>query len=250
MRCREVRELMGAYLYGDLSPDEMREVRLHAHECVDCREDIETRGQVLASVENEPPVLGDEERQRIAWSVKGAIRNSPVLRPAFRLKLAPALGVAVVLVAGVAVGSLMKSHSASPPAVSQSAQKKEEKGKPSPVVVKIREEDNPSAAKDRANSASDAGSAAADARSADFVKMTEAVGDAVAEAIRKGSLVGTSSRQAAAGKRDKMVQPDEPVSVADPESGDGKAESGNIKLPEPTDLNDATTTPPTPNQNQ
>ena len=50
MKCRHVREMMGAYLYGDLDADDMREVRMHTQECVDCKEDLESRGRVISSL--------------------------------------------------------------------------------------------------------------------------------------------------------------------------------------------------------
>ncbi len=73
MKCRQAQELMGAYLYGDLAPEEMRELRLHAQDCALCREDLAARGRVVSSLSDATPELSDEDRQRIAWSVKGAV---------------------------------------------------------------------------------------------------------------------------------------------------------------------------------
>ena len=105
MKCRQVRDLMGAYLYGDLAPEEMRDLRVHAQDCALCREDLATRGRVVSALDDEAPILTDEERQRIAWSVKGAVAEEAVGdETAYRAPV-PAFGIAAVLVAGVVVGN-------------------------------------------------------------------------------------------------------------------------------------------------
>lgn len=105
MKCRQAQELMGAYLYGDLSPEEMRDLRLHTQECALCREDLAARGRVVSSLSNTTPKLSDEERQRIAWSVKGAVSRRKYEERPLIVRLAPAFVLAVaVLVAGFALG--------------------------------------------------------------------------------------------------------------------------------------------------
>ena len=90
---------MGAYLYGDLAPDEMRELRVHAQDCVLCREDLATRGRVVSSLPDASPALSDTDRQRIAWSVKGAIRKREVRTRPLALRLAPAFALAAAVLA-------------------------------------------------------------------------------------------------------------------------------------------------------
>ena len=113
MKCKDARELMGPYLYGDLSADEMRKVRLHANECSECREDLVSRGRAIGAISTDLPTLTDEERQRIMWSVKGSVKNVEPKR-SFRFRLAPALGIAaLVLLAfgiGIALPHLNTSH--------------------------------------------------------------------------------------------------------------------------------------------
>jgi len=112
MKCRQARELMGAYLYGDLAPEEMRDLRVHTQDCALCREDLAARGRVVSSLGEAVPELGDTDRQRIAWSVKGAISSREVQTRPLIVRLAPALGLAAaILVAGFVLGRVAP-HSA------------------------------------------------------------------------------------------------------------------------------------------
>ena len=96
---------MGAYLYGDVAPEEMRDLRVHAQDCALCREDLATRGSVVSSLGDATPKLSDEDRQRIAWSVKGAVNRRELESRPLIVRLAPALALAAaVLVAGFALG--------------------------------------------------------------------------------------------------------------------------------------------------
>ena len=104
MKCRQAQELIGAYLYGDLAPEEMRDLRVHAQECALCREDLASRGRVISALDDDVPGLTDEERQRIAWSVKGAVRREQLQRRPFVTKLVPAFALTGMLIAGVLVG--------------------------------------------------------------------------------------------------------------------------------------------------
>lgn len=105
MKCRQAQELMGAYLYGDLAPEEMRELRVHAQDCTLCREDLATRGKVVSSLGDVTPELSDADRQRIAWSVKGAVRKKEARNRPSIFRLVPALGLAAaVLAAGFMAG--------------------------------------------------------------------------------------------------------------------------------------------------
>lgn len=107
MKCRQAQELMGAYLYGDLAPEEMRDLRVHAQDCVLCREDLATRGRVVSSLSDSSPTLSDADRQRIAWSVKGVIRKQQVRTRPLILRLAPTFALAAaVLAAGFFAGKL------------------------------------------------------------------------------------------------------------------------------------------------
>jgi hypothetical protein len=111
--CRSVADLLGAYIYGDLTPDEMRRVRTHIEECDACARELETRSHAVALVPNDLPTLSDEERQRVTWAVKGALRARGEAVP-FRL-ISPGsvrgLAVAAVVVAAFAAGIILGSKS-------------------------------------------------------------------------------------------------------------------------------------------
>lgn len=119
MKCKQARDLIGAYLYGDLAPEEMRELRVHAQDCALCREDLASRGRAVSALDDATPVLTDEERQRIAWSVKGSVRRKQLETKPLALRLLPALGIATVLVAGVAVGNYFVTRSDKPKSLAQ-----------------------------------------------------------------------------------------------------------------------------------
>ncbi|MGI6295616.1 MAG: zf-HC2 domain-containing protein [Armatimonadota bacterium] len=107
MNCRQAKELMGAYLYGDLDPDQMRDLRLHAKDCACCREDLLSRGKVISALNDSVPAISDTDRQRIAWSVKGAVRNQQAYKTPLIVRLAPTAAlVAVVLLTGFFAGKI------------------------------------------------------------------------------------------------------------------------------------------------
>lgn len=114
MKCRQAQDLIGAYLYGDLAVEEMRDLRVHAQDCAMCREDLASRGRVISSLDDTAPTLTDEDRLRIAWSVKGAVRKDQYQRKPLALRLAPTLALAGVLVAGIVVGRFAITRSDHP----------------------------------------------------------------------------------------------------------------------------------------
>lgn len=108
MKCRQAQNLMGAYLYGDLAPEEMRELRVHAQDCTICREDLATRGRIVSSLSDSVPSLGDADKQRIMWSVKGATRKPKVKPRSLAWRLAPVLGlVFIIMLAGFVAGRFL-----------------------------------------------------------------------------------------------------------------------------------------------
>jgi len=114
MKCRQAQDLIGAYIYGDLAAEEMRDLRIHTQDCALCREDLASRGRIVSSLDDAVPMLTDEEKQRIAWSVKGAVRKEQFQRRPFALRLAPTLALAGVLVAGIVVGRFVVTRSDHP----------------------------------------------------------------------------------------------------------------------------------------
>ena len=114
MKCKHVREMMGAYLYSDLAPEEMRRLREHVERCAECREDLHGRGTVAASLDDTAGTLTDQDRQEITWSVKGAVRAKQRQSRPLALRLAPTFGVAVVLLLGFAIGFVISSQRVTP----------------------------------------------------------------------------------------------------------------------------------------
>lgn len=109
MKCKRVRGLMGAYLYGDLEAGEMMEVRLHAQDCEECAGDLASRGQALSMLDDAAPELTDDEREQIAWSVRGAVRTACSPR-GVASRWAPALAIAAALCVGLGIGAVIGSH--------------------------------------------------------------------------------------------------------------------------------------------
>lgn len=139
MKCRQAQELIGAYLYGDLAADEMRDLRVHAQECAICREDLAGRGRIVSSLDDNVPMLSDEERLRIAWSVKGALRKEQLQRRPLALRLIPTFTITGLLVAGIFVGRYMitrHGHQSPANAIAKNAPHVRVKELPPPQVDK------------------------------------------------------------------------------------------------------------------
>lgn len=225
MKCKQVQDLMGAYLYGDLTADEMRAVREHTQECDACRKDVESRGRVVASLDDAAPELTDEERMRISWAVKGAIRNAAPARAGWQFTRGHAFALGGVVMAGLAVAAIMWANSGKPPMGQQARE-----DKPS-AVVEVTEVTEPQPPKDADTSGSSA-----------IERLSN-------EAMR--SLSTMSSREHRTRRR---VTQEKPAQIIDepkpeqPKPEEPKAEepktqpaAEGMKLPEPTDVNDART---------
>jgi len=108
--CKKIAEMIGAYIYGDLSPVEMRTVRLHAEECEACSSEIEERIRTISLIPADVPVLSDEDRRRVMWTVKGAIKAKCdsqrfiLFRPSFARGFALAAVILAAFVGGAFVG--------------------------------------------------------------------------------------------------------------------------------------------------
>jgi|YNPNPStandDraft_1061719.scaffolds.fasta_scaffold00001_114 hypothetical protein len=108
MKCNEVRGLLGAYIYDDLTASEMRDLRLHVSECESCAEELHAQRNVIGMLDSEIASLDDTQRQRIAWFVKGAVERKSRERKWFSLRAYFAL--AATLLAGLALGTLVGSR--------------------------------------------------------------------------------------------------------------------------------------------
>ena len=225
---------MGAYLYGDLSPEEMREVRLHTQVCDRCRVDLEERGRVVASLGDAVPELTDQEKARIAWTVKGALRDNVAPRTGFRLKWGSALAAAVLAVAGLAVGAHVLIRQPSPPTAPEPRVDREL----SRAVTVEEVPTKPKSETGKSIAASETGN------STPVVKRRRSTrfGDNAARFVRDNVPGTVASRSDEDSNRKKTVVPDAPAPVVDAPSPQPK-ENGSVDvLPKPVDLNNAQTT--------
>lgn len=228
MKCRQIKELMGAYIYGDLSPDDMREVRLHTTTCGECRQDLQTRSAALEVISDRVPELTDLDKQRISWYVEGAVRRSPTqARVGFRL--APVLGGAAAIAAGIAIGALIASN------LSQPVRHGRQDGRaPVHATVKIQEE--PAAPPDKDKSETDLKTPD------DASRITSAIADGIRSAFRGGAGVAARGHDSV---RHKKPEPEEVVEEVPTriESPANEPQDSPTKLPNPTNVNDARTSP-------
>lgn len=106
---KHVHDVIGAYIYDALSPDETRQVRDHLDNCVECREDMESQAKVISSIPDRCPSLAELDKERIRWAVRGAVRREPVVvRRSFGgllRGLSAAAAVACIFAGGIFVGT-------------------------------------------------------------------------------------------------------------------------------------------------
>jgi len=242
MKCGHIREMMGAYLYGDLSPVEMNEVRLHIRECSQCREDLAEQKHIISLISDSAPQLTDEERERIAWTIKGAVRfgNRTHLVAGLRSQFVRPLALSAVLAVSLAIGILVSMRIIRVPLISipgasvitsKRSEPARDESKTHPKgIVKITEEETDSVGKEvsRTRDAAE--------RPALRRKHVYPV-DRFATVVRRGATFGTAARNGSKSTHEEKLTSEEPVIIANPDY----APEGNLKLPEPTDLNDAQT---------
>jgi hypothetical protein len=237
MKCRQAQELMGAYLYGDLAPEEMRDLRTHAQDCVLCREDLATRGRVVSSLDDSPPTLSDDDRQRIAWSVKGAIRKQQTRSRPLALRLAPTFALAAaVLAAGFLAGKITNR----PPQQTASAAKGQVRPGPK---VEIKEVPNESKTGKSAD------------QFVEFLRTISPTATASGTSRNTASGRGQSITRKSIDPQSDTVKVNEPRALPDnsaaapkdsgtkPKNTETGTTSGDTKLPRVTDPKNAETTP-------
>ena len=233
MNCKYVRNLMGAYIYGDLSPEDMRIVRMHTQDCASCKADLTSRGSVISSINHTTPGLNDNDRQRILWRTNDAINNTSHRQP--KLKLIPAFAVLGMLIAGYIIGILISNqpHKAQEIATQPSIINKKDKTIAIPTLKKekvfspnvtatnkiIRTKDTPI----RDNTAD---------------RLNSIVG-----AVRRSVTIGTiTSRNEEARKQSKTIIIDEPLPVvSSPNKINTEVKKNDTKMPEPKGLTEAQT---------
>lgn len=104
MTCNKIKNLLGPYIYGDLSLEEMALVRRHVDNCQDCREDLRQRMAVTSALDTNVPQLNEDDVNRIKWYVKGAVSNGVHKKYSLSMRLIPAFGAVLVLILGFAFG--------------------------------------------------------------------------------------------------------------------------------------------------
>jgi hypothetical protein len=222
MKCKQVKELMGAYLYGDLEPEDMREVRLHTQECEECRADLESRGHVVSSLIGEAPSLTDDDRARIAHNVKSGIRTRDTQTAVWWLRPASALALAAVVLAGFAIGRHIGTAGSS----SRTAVKTYAK-KPIKAVVTITEAPPPSTSTEQQSISQDQQNKSPRSNMADYARRM------AMPAVTKTDRNNSHDRR-------KQMVVDEPVQVVAP-AEQKKEREVKQKLPKPSGLNDVQT---------
>ncbi len=107
MNCRKARDMMGAYLYGDLSTSDMKLLRLHVADCAACRQDLESRGKTIAAIPNQVAELTVDDRAWIASATRARLASRPSRTVWIMPRFSAAFGVAAVILAGIVVGSVL-----------------------------------------------------------------------------------------------------------------------------------------------
>lgn len=232
MKCNKVHRLMGAYLYGDLEPEDMRDIRLHIQVCERCRADLESRGHVISSLSMQTPSLSDNEKEWLADSIKQKIavsRLDSIDEPKainWWLRPAPIVGLAALVLIGFAFGRHLGSGGN--PFVSQ----KKTTGKAKVTITE--------AASESPSSRASEPSGRKDNQDQSRSKKIENMAD-YARRMALPAVTGPTDRNSNNDKR-KSVIPDEPVSVAGQSEIKKEQEVKDAtKLPKPTGLNDAQT---------
>ncbi|MDH7601942.1 MAG: zf-HC2 domain-containing protein [Armatimonadota bacterium] len=232
VKCRDIQHLIGAYLYGDLSAEEMNAVRLHVQECAECRHDLETRGAVIANLPNETPELTDNERMQLTWAVKGAIRNTELARENSRWGYAFAAGL--VLAMGAAVAGIVVYNSSKPNVPGGSANRK-----PPAVVVKI-QEDRPKSEKPKPGGTS--AGRQAQAPTPNTIAVQGQSGTTAHEPLSAARQLMNFATTARRTQMHRKVAVEPPANVvSEPETGKTSQTEEAPILPEPTAPNDART---------
>lgn len=227
---------MGPYVYGDLSPDEMRSVRLHAAQCETCRKDLQSRGAAVSLIGRDVPELTDTEKQRIAWFVEGAVHATGARTP-LRLRLAVAFGGVLLAAAGIAVGVLLASNLAG-----GRVQQVEKPGSRPAVRAVVEVQEELPTAPDKHKSDTTVGKVADSGEESRPRRVAEAVTKAVNSALRVGA--GVASRRGTESQRSRI--PSDEVTQEDSvptESSKDESSIGPTKLPEPSNLKDARVEP-------
>ncbi|MCE5313970.1 MAG: zf-HC2 domain-containing protein [Armatimonadota bacterium] len=219
MKCKRIRNMMGAYLYGDLEPEQMREVRLHTQDCEACSFDLKSRGLVISSLENEAPTLSDAQKQSIACAVRGALATGKPAGMSWWVRPASAVALASLVIAALTVGK----HSGSIVDLVRPTKHQSSKAVVTITEIPVQPVDN-SVPNDKGESS----------RSKTITNMAD-----YARRMAAPAVTGTTDRKM---DQKKMVAPEEPVNVASPsEEKEKQGDKAETRLPKPVGPNSVQT---------
>jgi hypothetical protein len=105
---RHVHDVIGAYVFDALTPEETRRVSDHLEQCAECREDMESQAAVISHIPDTGRSLTELDRERIRWSVLGTVHREQAVRKPFWgivRGFSAAAAVACVFAAGIFVGA-------------------------------------------------------------------------------------------------------------------------------------------------
>lgn len=103
MTCKDVREMIPLYYYGEMEGDRAEDVRAHLESCAGCRNELALVGRVLEKITApQAPELPDEFWSRSASDIMRRVRRS---RLAIPLWTAAAAAAAAVILAVFLVGT-------------------------------------------------------------------------------------------------------------------------------------------------
>lgn len=112
MTCQTVQEQLGAYLDGELPPDQASQVRQHVEACADCASQLERLRELIERL----PWAGESKAPENLWSSiehrldrSAANRTRRMLRHWLRRPVAAAASIALLIAAGVFVTAWLTS---------------------------------------------------------------------------------------------------------------------------------------------
>lgn len=154
--CSEVAEMIGPYLYGDLSVETRATVEAHLASCQGCRRDVAERRRALTALAAEKPTQAERERILRAIRAETFLASHSPVTIAWGLRRALTMGGLALLACGLFLSGIWvgERRDATRPSLRVVGDTPKPKVRPAPVVVadtratpaqpKLRTEDHPS----------------------------------------------------------------------------------------------------------
>lgn len=246
MTCSKTKGLMGPYVFGDASDEEMRIVRSHTEQCSRCRTDLKEQMTIRKGLYDTVPELSEDDISRIKWYVKGAVsdyskpRSSIIRRflPAFSMLLFLALGFAFGRWIGVEHhtdnGQLATTSLPSITLQENSSQTTGTKKEKAPAM--------PNKAEKTASTSDTDNSGTVSPTAADYFRS-------LTNAARDSSATGlATTRQGHSEKRHRVIILDQPLPlISGSNANNSEVRPDENKLPKPNTLNNMEKAEPQPN---